>query len=480
MADDNKNTDSESDEPIYPPPISSGKRKRLQQAFEHGNKMLSTKNDVDYAAMMFGQCVAGDPENMIYLENFLKVLRQKYNNNKKGSKLASFRSTGAKSQMKKARKDPPGIIKAGVEVLKLNPWDSAALLDMAGACNEMECHETGGAYLKMALDGNPDDMNLQKSAGELFAEMHLYNEAISCYTKANREKPDETLQRRISRWSVEKTIYQGKYETAQSSRDVNPELQKSDADRKGAEEELTPEQRTRNSIRKNPEEMANYIALGNMLFEQERYEEAEKILKQGVEASGGDRRVREKLEDIQLHRVGMQVAVAKQEAEIEKSEKKVKHYRQLKAELNKRELEKFRNRVEAYPSNLFYKYEFGLRLKRAGMFKEAIQQFQSSVGEDKLANQAYLELGESFQHIKQYKLAMSNYEKSIETATSADAEATKLARYRAGKLASGLKEYQTAERHLTKLAEIDFGYKDVAELLDDLQKKKEAGSSQPE
>jgi len=146
--------------------------------------------------------------------------------------------------------------------------------------------------------------------------------------------------------------------------------------------------------------------------------------------------------------------------------------------MNKRELEKFANRVEAYPSNLFYKYELGLRMKKAGKFKEAIQQFQSSVGEDKLIQKAFLELGECFQHIKQYKLAMSNYEKSIENASNNDPETTKLARYRAGKLASGLKEYGTAERHLTKLAEIDFGYKDVAELLDDLQKKKEAGTSE--
>jgi hypothetical protein len=41
-----------------------------------------------------------------------------------------------------------------------------------------------------------------------------------------------------------------------------------------------------------------------------------------------------------------------------------------------------------------------------------------------------------------------------------------LALYRAGVLATGLRELDRAERHLSELAGLDFGYRDVSDRLD--------------
>jgi hypothetical protein len=43
-----------------------------------------------------------------------------------------------------------------------------------------------------------------------------------------------------------------------------------------------------------------------------------------------------------------------------------------------------------------------------------------------------------------------------------------LALYRAGVLAADLNDREKAEKHLTQLAAMDFGYRDVAERLDKL------------
>ena len=48
------------------------------------------------------------------------------------------------------------------------------------------------------------------------------------------------------------------------------------------------------------------------------------------------------------------------------------------------------------------------------------------------------------------------------------AETLKLALYRAGVLAAELDDRDRAEKHLTRLAAIDFGYRDVADRLDKL------------
>ena len=61
---------------------------------------------------------------------------------------------------------------------------------------------------------------------------------------------------------------------------------------------------------------------------------------------------------------------------------------------------------------------------------------------------------------------MTNYEQAVEAQDGGDKDVQKLALYRAGKLALGLRDLDPAEKYLTELAGLDYGYKDVAECLD--------------
>jgi hypothetical protein len=70
---------------------------------------------------------------------------------------------------------------------------------------------------------------------------------------------------------------------------------------------------------------------------------------------------------------------------------------------------------------------------------------------------------------------MDNYEKAIEQSRDKDLDVLKKGLYRAGKLATGLKDYKAAEAYLTELAGLDFGYRDVAERLDKLSKIRNDG-----
>ena len=118
--------DEQSDSPAGRQPISPGKRRRLQQSFEHASRN-SVQGNFDYATEMFTQCVVGDPGNLIYAQSFLGNLQKKYNNNKKGGKLAGLKGAGSKASIKKAvaKKDWPAVIKSGCDLLALNPWDTS-------------------------------------------------------------------------------------------------------------------------------------------------------------------------------------------------------------------------------------------------------------------------------------------------------------------------------------------------------------------
>ena len=131
MADDTGNNDV----------LSPGVRRRLQQQYERGKQNTHTGN-FDYATELLTSCVVGDPSNQFYTEAFLTNLHRKYSSGKKGGLLSSLRTTGStagpKTSMANAnrKKDWPGVMKVGLEVLKVNPFDTDTLLKMAKACCE--------------------------------------------------------------------------------------------------------------------------------------------------------------------------------------------------------------------------------------------------------------------------------------------------------------------------------------------------------
>ena len=110
-----------------------------------------------------------------------------------------------------------------------------------------------------------------------------------------------------------------------------------------------------------------------------------------------------------------------------------------------------------------------------GKLKDAITTLQSAKGDAKRKTEVLLELGECFQKIEQYKLALSHYEQAIETCDQPDGETRRLALYRAGVLATGLRELDRAERHLSDLAGLDFGYRDVSDRLDKIAQLRNSG-----
>jgi tetratricopeptide (TPR) repeat protein len=187
------------------------------------------------------------------------------------------------------------------------------------------------------------------------------------------------------------------------------------------------------------------------------------------EHAGGDLQVREAYEDMGLRRARHNVQIAERRAENDSSDETNSLAVRMRQELNRLETEVFRARVDRYPNVVSWKVELGTRLKRAGNYSEAIKVFQPATGDPRRRGQVYLELGECFQQIKQYKLAMTNYEAAVEAlADRGEPELRKKALYRAGVLAMGLEDLNLAEKHLTELAGLEYGYRDVAERLDKL------------
>jgi tetratricopeptide (TPR) repeat protein len=450
--------------------ISPAKRKRLQQCFEHANRMMAQEN-YEYAITLLSSCVVGDPSDFHFLQSFLGCLKKKYNNNKKGDNLAFIKGASLRRSVSKAEssQDWDGVFKAGVEALKLNPWDVQTLVRLAAACKELTYDEVELAYLKTALEANSKDAEICRLCAIALRERKQFDQAIAMWHRVEQIRPnDEESQRAIASLAVEKTIAQGGYEDTDSGKKKT-----SGQTTSAATSELSAVEKLLRDIKRKPDDLPAYLELAALYLQEEIFEKAVDILGRALEVSGQDPDVREKWEDAQLRLLRQQYAVAEKNAREGGSEEARQQLKELKKQINTKELEVYKNRCERYPNNLSFKYDLGIRYQLNGMFNEAIAEFQQAHNDPRRKGLCLLALGQCFQQIRQLGLAKNHYEAAVEEIPDRDPDNKKLALYLAGKLSLYLHEYDAAERILTSLAARDFAYKDVALLLDKAAKGRE-------
>ncbi|TWU20812.1 tetratricopeptide repeat protein [Bythopirellula polymerisocia] len=472
-------------------PLSPASRQRLQKVFEHGQR-CAEKNDYDYATQLFTQCVVEDPGNVVYLQSFFANLQKKYGNNKSGARMAGLKIKSPRSTLSKAATKGKWAeaLQAGCTALAINPWDIPTLLAMAHACDELGIDESQLSFLRWALDTNPKDISVNRQAALTLQRMGQFDQAIACWHRVEQAKPhDEEALKAISRLSVEKTIHEGGYDpellrqgnsadggshssVASYSRGSN----KGGVEETADEPQLPPEERFRKEIAKDPTELQGYLNLADLQIREQRYDEAEKLLEQAMQISGGgDLMVRERLEDVLMRRSRQRQAIAEKRSEDDPTDENLELAARIRAQANQIELETYAAKADRDPHNMRLKYELALRLKRAGKTKEAIPLLQAARSDPQRRMQVLLELGECFQKIEQYKLALGSYEQALEACDEPDSEIRRLALYRAGVLATGMRELDRAEKHLTELASLDFAYRDVSDRLDKINKLRNSG-----
>jgi tetratricopeptide (TPR) repeat protein len=205
-------------------PLSPVVRKRLQKIYEVATKQASQEN-YDYATDLLTQCVLGDPSSKTYAQSYLTNLHKKYNNNQKGSSLAQFKERGARSAVKKAlaQSEWNEVIKHGVVVLKVNPWDVPTLTAMSQACLAMAKVSSDRAeisgfldnellYVKTALESNPKDPDVNRLWGMALGKRGQYDQAIAALHRVEQARPDdEEVKRTISTLLVEKARGSGQF-----------------------------------------------------------------------------------------------------------------------------------------------------------------------------------------------------------------------------------------------------------------------------
>jgi len=454
--------------------LSPAERSRLMRCFQTGTQALqSNQSNPDYAVDMFAACVVGDPGNAVFLQAFLGALKKKFAGRKAGS-LTSFFSAGSRAMLKKLASSAQwrDVIKQGVEIVKNNPSDHTSLLAMAEACGNLMFPDAQAFYLRAALDASPADPEVNKQCARFAANQGHFDQAIECWRRISRTKGlAEESEREIARLSVEKTIVAGQGMVGRGAPKAAAAKPDEQAQTGGRIAEL------RQAIQRNPADIESYLELADLLERDAKVDEAERVLHTALDASGNELKVREHLEDRQIRWAKHKVLIAEKRLAADDTPDNRTAVERLRAAQLKQEIEVFASRCERYPENLTWKFELAMRLKVAGNHAEAIRNFQETMKDTRRRGAVALELGECFQKIKQYQLAMQNYQTAVEALGDREMELRKRALYRAGVLATGLEDVDAAKKYLSTLAGLDFGYRDVAQRLERLDKSAPANDN---
>ncbi|MCA9270699.1 MAG: tetratricopeptide repeat protein [Planctomycetales bacterium] len=188
-----------------------------------------------------------------------------------------------------------------------------------------------------------------------------------------------------------------------------------------------------------------------------------------LSVAGGDLKVQEKYEAAEVEQMRQQVGVAEMRAAAEGTDEARQLVKDMRQQVLRRELEIATGRANRKPQDLRLQFELAVALKRAGNLPEAEKMFGQLRANAQLKAAATLELGECLQQQKKYSHALQFYSRAVELTEKNDVNLRKLALYRAGTLAVGLRQLDPARRWLRELVNLDPNYRDAKARLDKIR-----------
>jgi tetratricopeptide (TPR) repeat protein len=453
------------------------KRKIAADCWMKGNQALA-KGNFDYAIEMYRKAVQLGPDNLSFRQSLRGAEYKKYDDNKSGAKLAGVRLTGTRNTIRKLRgkKEWPAMDQAAEEGLMLNPWDAQLNADVGEACYNLGYSEVAEFSYERAVESDAENKGFLQSLMEINKDRGNYKKAIECAKRLTKLEPNNgKLRAQLTGLEAEQVMDRGGYDGAKSTQEVRRNAYD---DYRPATEKYVPdtvagpgvslEQDLRRAIRKGPTEKGNYIKLAEHFQKQKDFDKASDVLKEALDATGGDVNIREFFEDNDLVNFRHQLELAK--AVTAQDEAGQKRILTLKRELLLREIEVYSSRIERYPNDARFKYELGKRYIQTKEYKKAIPLLQQATVDQRRAASCQVLLAKCFLAEKQTKLARGQLERAVEKLNPHDEPETFCeAHYILARLCEDAGDRDDAEHHYGEVLSVNYAYRDARERNEKLQ-----------
>ena len=314
-----------------------------------------------------------------------------------------------------------------------------------------------------------------------YAALDQFDRALMACQYAVKLKPhDDLLTDELQRLSAEMTVSRGRYDEegdfrkSIKNRDAQDKLHAQDAAVKTEDYRLSAVEDARRTLVENPTLPKNIFNLADALaeLEDDQADNEGIALLEDAYTTKNDFNFKQQADLIKIKQIRRKIRHAKTTFESDPSDESAKkQLAELIAQLKDTELEHYRLCVKNYPADLRVKYEYGGRLILDKKFDEAIPLLQEAQRDPRHRIASMDKIGLCFFHKGWFADAIDVFKRAISSYEIADDSIGKELRYN---LARSYEENGDGEEALDvyrKLAQIDFGYKDVSKRVDELRKK---------
>jgi len=314
---------------------------------------------------------------------------------------------------------------------------------------------------------------------ECYKAMGQYDKAVAACQRAVRMRPDDKdLADEFKNLSAELTMSRGKYDVEgdfrQSIRDRDTQARLYSQDRmiKTEDYRLSAVEEARKAYAKEPSLAKNVFTLADALADLETDDaenEAIQLLRDAAEAQK-DFQFQERAGLLRIRQIRRKLRAARKQLKARPSEPAAQaRVRELTEALNRTETEHYRLCVENRPTDLSAKYEYGLRLMRNERYNEAIPLFQDAQKDPRRRISAMDKIGYCFFMKGWYADAIDVFSRAIDSYEIKDDAIAKELRYNLARAHESQGDLDRALELYRRIAQLDFGYKDVSERVDRLR-----------
>jgi tetratricopeptide (TPR) repeat protein len=145
--------------------------------------------------------------------------------------------------------------------------------------------------------------------------------------------------------------------------------------------------------------------------------------------------------------------------------------KQLQREINSRELDLFRQKADRFPTDAGHRLELGIRLLRAGQIDAAIIELQAARSDPRHRWRSLLQLGHCFKERNNWRLAQRNFDEALQSLPAGEEATRKELMFVLAKGAADSGDLTKAIELGCELANLDFAYHDIGNLVDQWQAK---------
>jgi tetratricopeptide (TPR) repeat protein len=328
--------------------------------------------------------------------------------------------------------------------------------------------------------GNKPSLATYLLLKDSYASLGLYKEAVSACQSALDIRPnDDALRDQLRDLTAQMTVKKGKYDEAGDFRkaikdkDVQDKLHAQESLVKTEDYRIKALSEARTLLANGPSS-ANVMKLAEALFDIERdpeFEEAVNLLEEWYQREK-DFAFKRKQGELRIKRLRNRITRAKSDLKAgANSEKVKKDLSNFVSEFEKVELEHYKACSEHYPTDLKLKYEYGRCLMRDKKYDEAIVLFQEAQRDPRHRVMAMDKTGLCFLLKGWFNDAIDIFEQAFAVCEVKDSAIGKELRYNMARSHEASGDKDKALEIYRKLAQLDFGYKDIRQRIDNLRKK---------